>query len=276
MAAGAEINSTALLVKNFREELVQFAPDVSIVDRRVSKCSSVFVNNQHTLALGHNDDWTQNWRGLAYWVLGTETQADGTKLRFATWLYPGYLAGMDITYNSYGVVYSVNSLFPTKFEKGGLGTAFVARHLVSSTNLVDARRRATTLGVSSAISYNLGSIRERRLLELEVGTGGGEANAILEIQPGRSYFHGNEFTVLNASQYPDTSTQKRAEMWAQMQPVQNISAIRAFLGSTAGEWPVYRNHTAPDDCFTELTGNIRTACWHAGSLDRQPAYFTTT
>ena len=68
MSAGSGVNMTALLVNQFREELVQFAPSTAKW-RRVGKCSSAFLNVDGVLALGHNDDWTQNWRNLSYWVI---------------------------------------------------------------------------------------------------------------------------------------------------------------------------------------------------------------
>jgi len=38
-----------------------------------------------------------------------------------------------------------------------------------------------------------------------------------------------------------------------MQPVNSVGRVRSFLGDTVGPLPVYRNHTPPDDCFTEVT-----------------------
>ena len=192
MSAGSGVNVTALLVNQFREELVQFAPATAASPRRVAKCSSAFLNMDGVLALGHNDDWTQNWRNLSYWVIAHDGASGAFK--WGTWLYPGYLPGMDLSWNAHGLVYSVNSLFPKHFLKGGLGTAFVARGLLEATSLDDAIARASVAGVSTAMSYNLGSTVERRLLELEVGTGGGANVAAREIK-GEAYFHGNSFIV---------------------------------------------------------------------------------
>lgn len=269
--------SHVMLVNNFREELVQFVPSVSEY-ARVSKCSTVFVNQPGSLGLGHNDDWTQDWRELAYWILANETQNDGSVFSFGTWVYPGYLVGMDLTFNSYGVVYSVNSLFPTVFEKGGLGTAFVARDLLYATDINDAIKRASHPGVSSAMSYNLGSTKERRLVECEVGSGGGDNFATAEILLHNAVFHGNEFTVLNASQLPDQSTFSRQRRFDQMSPILDLDGAIGFLGDTQGEWPVYRNKIAPDDCYTEVSAMFdllsRTLMIWTGNPARSPPELT--
>jgi hypothetical protein len=251
MAYGSGQTLERLLVNNFREELVQFAPDAEL--GRVSKCSTVFVSGGDTLALGHNDDWTQNWRNLSYWIFGTEQQPNGATLSFGTWVYPGYLPGMDLSFNSHGLVYSVNSLFPKLFERGGIGTAFVARNLLAAGSIGDAVRRASMAGVSTAMSYNLGSTVERRLLQLEVNSRGGADGYATRPVAHESYFHGNEFVVLDVPQYADNSTRHRAARWQQLQPVRDIRAMRAFLGDEKGEWPVFRNKIAPDDCFTEVS-----------------------
>eukprot|EP00665_Eupelagonemidae_sp_cell47_P004779 gene4778-966_t len=183
MAAGSGVSLHTLLVNNFREELVQFLPNSSRLDRRPGKCSTAVIATDAVRALGHNDDWTQDWRGAAYLVAANESRADGSVLRHGSWVYPGYLPGMDVAWNSHGLVYTVNSLFPVDFQSGGVGTAFAARDLLGATSLADATRRASPATVASAMSYTLGSTAEAgRLVQLEVDTGGGPANlASMEI-----------------------------------------------------------------------------------------------
>ena len=170
-------------------------------------------------------------------------------------MYPGYLPGMELSWNAHGVVYSVNSLFPTHFLKGGIGTTWAARDMLKSQSIADAIARASPVGVSTAMSYNLGSTVEKRLLEVEVGTGGGANVATHEIAQGEAYFHGNEFVVAPIPpQLPDKSTAARTARWKALQPINSIAGIRGFLSDEHGAWPVYRNHIAPDDCYTEVTG----------------------
>eukprot|EP00947_MAST-08B_sp_MAST-8B-sp1_P004975 g4975.t1 len=183
---------------------------------------------------------------------------------------------MDISWNSRGLVFTVNSLFPRRYMRGGVGTAFVARHLLEATSLADAKARASFLNVSSAMSYQLGwrSATKKRiegkdsgdtrfagddgqagtLEQLEVDTGGGPAHSAVHlVGRGDSYFHANEFTVLpDAQQYPDNSTASRTQRWREMQPVDDGARLRGFLGDTTGAYPVWRNDTEPDDCFSEV------------------------
>ena len=166
--------------------------------RRVAKCSTVFVNRPP--ALLYSDDWTQNWRARAAWISGRQRASDGSVLDFVTWIYPGYLAGMDLTANSHGIVYSVNSLFPKRFTSSGVGTAFVARSLLAASCIDDAIARAADIRVTTAMSYNIGSTQTGKLFQVEVTTG--SVHGVLNIADGTSYFHGNSFTVLtNVSEY---------------------------------------------------------------------------
>ena len=285
-AAGAQVSNVTLLVNQFREELVQTAPELSVRQRKQGRglCSSAFVHTSSVLLLGHNDDWTQNWRGDAYWVFGkmkqmnTDTTSNSnvtTTLQFATWVYPGYLPGMDLSWNSHGMLYSVNSLFPVQLpDPHGVGTAFVARHLLESTSMTDAIRRASNPRVSTAMSYNLGSLNEHRLVELEVTIHGGQGQR--EITMGMSYFHGNLFIETKGIiQRNDPSTSSREKRWKAMQPVLVKKNVRNFLGDTKGVWPVYRNHIEPDDCYTDVTGifdlNERTMqVWSGNPKETEP------
>ena len=273
MANGANVNNITMMVNQFREELVQTAPHLHKSQRKQGRglCSSAFVHTSSSMLLGHNDDWTQNWRGQAYFIFGTmidyidsagqTIRGDDTTrnidstttFKFATWVYPGYLAGMDLSWNSHGMLYSVNSLFPIELpDRNGVGTAFVARDLLQAENMQDAIKRASNSNVATAMSYNLGSLKEKRLVELEVSIHGGQG--LHEIK-NETYFHGNLFIeTKDVEQMKDPSTTARTQRWHEMQPVETLNEVRNFLGDVKGKWPVWRNHIAPDNCYTDVTG----------------------
>eukprot|EP00746_Dinoflagellata_sp_MGD_P129442 gnl/MRDRNA2_/MRDRNA2_63615_c0_seq1.p1 gnl/MRDRNA2_/MRDRNA2_63615_c0~~gnl/MRDRNA2_/MRDRNA2_63615_c0_seq1.p1 ORF type:complete len:405 (+),score=69.60 gnl/MRDRNA2_/MRDRNA2_63615_c0_seq1:3-1217(+) len=251
MADGANISVHDLLVSNFREELLQFVPDLSDLRRHKGKCSTAYAMTSDTTAFGHNDDWSKDWRNASYIISGVETSANGSDAskRWTSWVYPGYLPGMDISFNDHGVVYTVQSLFPKSFPKQGIGTAFVARHLLEATSLEDAVKRATDSRVAAAMVYNLGSVEERRMVELEVNSFG-KYSRLNITEP---HFHANMFILSDVPQAVEASSAHRMKTWDRLRP-SSVAGIRSFLGDTSDpEYPVYRSHVPPDDCFTEIS-----------------------
>lgn len=250
MAAGSGIPLQRFMVNQLREELAQWVPEM--VPRR-GKCTTVYAYNPAggVYAMAHNDDWGQNWRSLAYFVVATALDERGdVKFRFGTWLYPGYLLGSDINYNSHGLAFTVNSLFPLQFLEEGVGVAWVSRHMLDAQSVEEAIRRASNPRVSTAISYNLANIRNGSMFNVEVDSGG---RAVKHNITGLDY-HVNSFKNSRTPEWLDPSSPARAKRWAQMQPA-SVPAIRAFMSDTAdAQYPVYRNHIPPDDCFTEVTG----------------------
>ena len=171
MALGADVPLSTMLVNQFREELVQLVP--STVEKNVrgrGLCSSILVNQKDSQLLAHNDDWTQDWRDLAYWVVGTEVSPNPSvkslDVSFGTWVYPGYLSGMDISWNTNGIMYTVNSLFPLrKPDPDGVGTAFIARDMLVARSVEDCERRAQGQPTTpaSAMSYQIASFKDKRV-----------------------------------------------------------------------------------------------------------------
>lgn len=254
MAAGGDIPVHELLVSNFREELLQFTPGLSDSERHKGKCSTAYVMTSETTAFGHNDDWSKNWRNASYFISAVETSSNrsaATK-RWTSWAYPGYLPGMDISFNDHGVVYTVQSLFPKSFPRRGVGTAFVARHLLEATSLEDAVNRATDSRVAAAMVYNLGSVCERRMVELEVDSLGQYRRKNIT----EPHFHANMFILSDTPQSVEASSVHRMATWNRLRPG-SVGAIRSFLGDTSDpEYPVYRSQVPPDNCFTEISAIV--------------------
>ena len=202
-------------------------------------------------ALGHNDDWPINWRESSYFVIATALDAQGhTKFRMGSWCYPGLLFGGQLNWNSYGVLWTVNSLFPHNFRSRGVGTAWISRHMAEATSLDDLVKRASNARVTTALNYNIGQLHERQLWNLEVTTGG--VHVLRKIAA--PYVHTNQFKLLKVSEFPEPSSVHREARWRQLKP-NSISELRAFLSDRSDpDWPVWRNRTAKDECFTSITG----------------------
>jgi len=266
MAKGSSIPLQRFLLNQLRTELLQFLPVRSDRKRR-GKCTDAFVFDPATgtAAWGHNDDWAVNWRESAYIVKATVLNPNmSVKVKFASWLYPGYLAGMDVTFNSHGVAYTVNSLFPKNFSSSGVGTTFVSRHVAESHSVSDAIARAADTRVSTAMNYNIGDINTKRMIQLEVDTHG--KHMLYQITG--PDFHANQFRHLQTRQFPEPSTSHRYKRWKELEPA-TVDGIRHFLSDSQDpQWPVYRNSTGADNCFTDATGLF--------DLERRSLHFWNT
>jgi hypothetical protein len=233
-----------VLTSNLREELLQFLP----TPKRLGKCTTSWVADASSglAGWGHNDDWGQDWRAYSYFVVATVRGG----VSFTSWMYPGLLPGCDFSFNAEGVAFTVNSLFPTDFRDHGVGTAWVSRHVVEATSVEDALARASDQRVSTALSYNLASTLTKKMLNAEVTTGGVKSVRHIDAPA----FHGNEFEQLAVSSAHDTSTAHRRARWEQLRPA-TMADLHAYLADDADPaWPVWRNGTAPDPCWTEVTG----------------------
>mmetsp|Transcript_57996 Transcript_57996/g.155307 ORF Transcript_57996/g.155307 Transcript_57996/m.155307 type:complete len:391 (-) Transcript_57996:114-1286(-) len=253
MAEGAQIPLRRMLVNQLREELAQWLSREDPRRPRVGHCTDAYAVDPYAgvTALGHNDDWDVYWRNATYVVVATALDAKGgVKFRFGTWVYPGYLLGEQLNWNSYGLLWTCNSLFPQRFLDDGVGTAWVARHMVEAKSLEDLIDRAADKRVTTAMNYNVGTLQRKVLWNLEVDAGG--VNAIEQITG--PYLHTNEFKLLNSPQFPEDSSDHRQHRWDALRP-NTVPGVRAFLSDRADpHWPVWRNRTGGDDCYTQVTG----------------------
>eukprot|EP00930_Biecheleria_cincta_P023815 TRINITY_DN17135_c0_g1_i4.p1 TRINITY_DN17135_c0_g1~~TRINITY_DN17135_c0_g1_i4.p1 ORF type:complete len:295 (+),score=29.83 TRINITY_DN17135_c0_g1_i4:279-1163(+) len=249
MAAGAGVSLTRLLVNQLREEFSQWIS----TSRLQGHCTDAYAVNTTggVTAIGHNDDWGVYWRNATYFVIASALDSNGAvKFRFGSWVYPGYLPGMQLNWNSHGLIWTVNSLFPKSYRSSGVGTAWVARHMAEASSIDDLIARAADPRVSTAMNYNLGNLNLKQLWNLEVTTGGRKALRQI-LGP---YVHANQFKLMDVEQFPEPSSEHRQTRWNELKP-NDIHGIRAFLADRKDDrYPVWRNKTGGDDCFTEVTG----------------------
>ena len=101
----------------------------------------------------------------------------------------------------------------------------------------------------------------KKMLNAEVTTGGVKSVRHIDAPA----FHGNEFEQLAVSSAHDTSTAHRRARWEQLRPA-TMADLHAYLADDADPaWPVWRNGTAPDPCWTEV-GQPRVKICYFGSI----------
>jgi len=135
----------------------------------------------------------------------------------------------------------------------GVGRHFVARSLLEARSLEDAIERVTVPGRALGFSYTIGSVRERRVVHVEVAPGTYHVHEIRGC-----YFHANHYQELtDVDQVIEPSSRARVEranvLLQDSPPLDNVGVL-AVLGDQANEtYPIYRTATFPDEDATLCT-----------------------
>jgi predicted choloylglycine hydrolase len=211
-------------------------------------CSDCSVLTRGAALIGHNEDGAPSFAENLYVVHG---QIEG-KPAFTALSYPGFLCGNAFGFNSEGVCFSVDHVRP-RHLKVGLGRHFIARSLLEAQSLDDAIRRVTVPARASGFSYTIGSIPERRVVQVEVAP---ESHHVLEIRG--AHFHANHYLELAAvAQIVEPSSRARVDraraILRRGHPA-DAGEVLSILGDQQGEqYPLYRTAAPPDTYVTLCT-----------------------
>ncbi len=211
-------------------------------------CSDCAVVTDDVALIGHNEDGVPEFRGNLYVV---QAKVEG-KPAFTALSYPGFLCGNAFGFNAEGVCFSVDDVRP-RDARVGVGRHFIARSLLEAHSLDDAIERVTVPGRALGFSYTIGSVRERRVVHVEVSPG---TYRVHEIRA--CYFHANHYQELaDVDQVIEPSSRarvERAHVLLQESPPLDDAGALAVLGDQANErYPIYRTATPPDELATLCT-----------------------
>ncbi|MHC4432007.1 MAG: C45 family autoproteolytic acyltransferase/hydrolase [Planctomycetota bacterium] len=246
MAEGAGHSFEELFLVNMRGEYRGFLYEYDENDIR--GCSDCSLVTDETAIIGHNEDGSPAFRDNMYIV---HARIAG-KPEFTALSYPGFLCGNAFGFNSQGICFSVDNVLPRE-TKAGVGRHFIARSLLEACSLEDAIERVTVPGRASGFSYTIGSIPERRVVQVEVAP---DSYRVQEI--GGAKFHANQYQELaDANQVIHPSSQARVEragaLMQQAQPV-DAAGVLTILGDRSNPtYPIYRTATPPDHSATFCT-----------------------
>jgi predicted choloylglycine hydrolase len=211
-------------------------------------CSDCVIVTEEAALIGHNEDGSPLLEGRLALV---RARVEG-KPAFTALAYPGFLCGNAFGFNSQGICFSVDNVHP-KNHRVGVSRQFLARSLLEASSLQDAIAKLTVPGRASGFSYTIGSIAERRVIQIEVAP---ESHHIREIQ-GFS-FHANHYQELTeVDQVIEPSSQMRVER-ANSLLQDNLSlkakGILTVLGDRANDqYPIHRKATQRDPATTFCT-----------------------
>ena len=163
--------------------------DVAIINFRGSfkaervGCSTVIFKNQEYIIVAHNEDHEAILGELAYLLI--VKLSNGTS--FIAYTYPGCLPGFSFSFNSHGLIQSANAM-PDPVAKIGIPRHLLDRYMVEAPTIDDALQRAQINPRSGGFSYNIASMYEKRVVNIETTS---EEADITEIND--RYVHTNHY-----------------------------------------------------------------------------------
>lgn len=244
MADGANRDFTEMFLVNMRGEYRGFISEAD----NIRGCSDCSILTDDLALIGHNEDGSPAFREHMYFV---EVQLDG-QAPFTACCYPGFLCGNAFGFNAHGICYSIDNISPTHIRIG-VARQFLTRAILDATSIENAIQRITPDGRASGFSYTIGSILERRIVQVEVTPDQFNVRDITHTN-----FHANHILdITNASQVIATSSAERVKCAQAILDATTITGaddILKILGDQShAEYPIFRTATAPDVTETYCT-----------------------
>ncbi|XP_071541114.1 beta-alanyl-dopamine/carcinine hydrolase-like isoform X2 [Panulirus ornatus] len=176
-------------------------------------CSSVIVNMEGEILLGHTEDALKELTSNIYLVsahIMEETPQGRWQTKeehFTALCYAGYLPGFCMGYNRHGLVFSVNAITPLRVFSGKTICCLLCRALLAAESLEDVHNilRDEGVGVADGMAINAAFLNPNgdiSFQNLEVGAAGhGERASQLSVLPvntGNHLLHTNRYQHLQA------------------------------------------------------------------------------
>ncbi|WIA08761.1 hypothetical protein OEZ85_008184 [Tetradesmus obliquus] len=186
------------------------------------------------------------WSSSSTTTSSSSSRSSTGGLSWLGFVYAGELASSGFGFNSAGIGFSLNAVFPAAPLMPGFSRNFVSRQLLQARSIDEALAIISRPGQAVGHSYNLFDLHSRRLLNVEVGPGG--ASSVLEVRRGSFYFHANMFKHLVLRQRIDASSFHREARALQLQAPRDAAELLGMLGDTADpEYPIYRHGNSTAD-----------------------------
>lgn len=188
MAEGANITLDDAFLMQCGDELE------NLMKVHVPHCSDI-VNPEIGAGglLAHNEDAgvsSFDWRTGAPLTYMVSAEVEDTSVAstdasgYTALCYPGQLPTGAFGFNTRGVFFSLNGLFPEHVNITGIPRHFVHRHLLTSPSIDALVSRLQETDVACGFSINVASVTEPgRMLNIEVATG--RQWSIIELQRGK-------------------------------------------------------------------------------------------
>jgi len=153
------------------------------------------------------------------------------------------------------LAFTLNAVYPNSSEVvlGGIARGFIGRHLLEANNFDEAIKIITRPGQSVGHNYQIMSLRDKSLTNVEVASKG--RYAVFPFPNGsQPYFHVNLYQNLNIPQYYGNSSLHRQARVAQLPPPQNITDVLNILGDQEDhDYPIFHDYADDSGSRTVVT-----------------------
>lgn len=243
IARAAEIPFEEIFLLNMRGEYRGY------VDRPVKQgCSTLSLVDDGHAVFGHNEDGALFYKDKMYVV---HVHVAG-KPSFTAFSYPGFLCGNAFGFNSEGICFCNNDVVPDALEVGR-GRHFLARSLFEAATLEQAVECTTPAGRAGGFNYTIGSVKERRIVNVEVSP---LRHHVTEIR-GADYRANHYLDIRPIEQTVGASSRFRVRQAARLMETEKPEAaagILRILGDRSdSDYPIFRSGKPPDDIATLAT-----------------------
>ncbi len=176
ISEGSGLDYRQILVANFRH--------VPFKDDTLESCSTIIFKNEDKIILTHNEDY-ESIMGKYSYLTAVELD-NGTN--FFAHSYPGCISGNSFGFNSHGIVFTANSL-PNPVKRISFSRIFFGRSILEAKSIEEAIESAQLYSPrSGGVSYNLASLRENKVENLETTA---DDSCLTEISD--KYYHTNHY-----------------------------------------------------------------------------------
>ncbi|EMS77369.1 C45 family autoproteolytic acyltransferase/hydolase [Desulfotignum phosphitoxidans] len=243
MAEGSGRNFEELFLMNMRGEYAGYVKDGAL-----KGCTTFSVINKNNALFAHNEDGLEVFKGSLYLL---RAKPDGMP-QFTALTYPGFLSGNSLGFNDEGICFSINNVHP-EYIAEGVGRHFIARSIFEAKTIEEAVAKVTRDGRATGFNYTLASVKQRRIVNVEVCT---TCHHIKEIDS--AYCHTNHFVELTDVKQKINKTSaarlKRGYDYINSNRLLGKDEVLSFISDTQNAvYPVYRDCTPPDDRVTLMT-----------------------
>jgi predicted choloylglycine hydrolase len=244
LSQGAGVPFEELFLVNLRGEYEGYASESGNFG-----CSTCSVLTADKAIFGHNEDGPKIYRGRLQLI---RFEIDG-KPALSALLYPGFIPGNALGFNSEGISFSANDMKPKPITTG-LARHFIGRSMFEAKSLDEAISLATSAGRASGFNFTIGSVRERRIVNIEVTP---DNHHLSEIKG--CFFHANHYIkhtgIKQAVTHSSQARQDRGEVLIRGDAIRDQEDILNVLRDRDNkEYPILRSGDSPDEGITLATG----------------------
>ena len=243
IADGADVSFEELFLINLRGEYRVFTHG-----KVPMGCSTVSLNTDRHTAIGHNEDGLPIYRESSY-VVAVDIQDHPS---FTAFSYPGFLCGNAFGFNKAGICFCNNDVRPPNVRIG-IGRHFLSRSLFEARSIDDAVHRITPDNRASGFNFTIGSVKENRIVNVEVTPDQFKVKEINGIDYRANHYLDIKPLIQTIGASSETRVKRAADL-IQAQTEWDTSSLLTILSDQKDSaYPIFRKANPPDDIATLAT-----------------------